>query len=63
MDLMRDRNEYLAQIRSGEPWNKSKLEMQMDATDPQPATSEMLCGFVLGCVFSAVVLWIWGIKF
>ena len=44
-----------------EPLHKKRD--RYDSTDPQPATSEMLCGFVLGCVFSAVVLWIWGIKF
>lgn len=63
MDLLKERDEYLRSIRSGEPWNKSKLEMQMDATDPQPATSEMLAGFVLGAICAGLCLWVWNLKF
>ena len=64
MDLMKERADYLASIRRGDPWagSKSDIEMQMDSTDPQPATSEMLCGFVLGCVFACGVLWLWNFK-
>lgn len=72
MDLLRERDAYLASIRRGEPWymrdqrdatwNKTEIEQRLDATDPQPATSEMLCGFVLGCVCSAAVLIVWNWK-
>ena len=58
--MNRVKNFYDVDQRDEPLW---QVREQMDATDPQPATSEMLCGFVLGCVCSAVVLWIWGIKF
>ena len=58
--MNRVKNFYDVDQRDEPLW---QVREQMDSTDPQPATSEMLCGFVLGCVFSAVVLWIWGIKF
>ena len=38
-------------------------EQRLDATDPQPATSEMLCGFVLGAICAGLCLWVWNWKF
>lgn len=65
MDLMKERADYLASIRRGDPWagSKSDIEMQMDSTDPQPATSEMLCGFVLGAICAGLCLLVWNWKF
>jgi len=73
VDLLKERDEYLRSIKRGEPWylrdqrqadwNLTKVERRMDAADAQPATSEMLCGFVIGCICSAAVLAVWNWKF
>lgn len=44
-----------------EPLHKKRD--RYDATDPQPATSEMLCGFVLGAICAGLCLLVWNWKF
>lgn len=53
---------YAAACAAVESGEINKAEVRLDSTDPQPATSEMLCGFVLGCVCSAAVLIVWNWK-
>jgi hypothetical protein len=57
-----NRNELLERWCNGEV-TKETAEQFMDSTDPQPATSEMLCGFVLGAICAGLCLWVWNLKF
>lgn len=72
MDLMRERDRYLEQVRAGSfwsqdqrdaDWNKTDIEARLDAAEVQPATSEMLCGFVLGAICAGLCLLVWNWKF
>lgn len=61
--LSRQYREQLSEaFRAVDAGTIGETRERLDATDPQPATSEMLAGFVLGCVCSAVVLWVWNWK-
>ena len=58
--MNRVKNFYDLDQRAEPLW---QVREQMDATDPQPATSEMLCGFVLGAICAGLCLWVWNLKF